>query len=44
MALAVAGMYAEGTTEIDTAEAMAVTFPSFAELMRRLRARIRISG
>ena len=35
-ALAVAGMKAEGETVVDTAEAMAVTFPDFAELMRGL--------
>lgn len=36
MALAVAGMYAEGETVVDTAEAMAVTFPEFSVLMRGL--------
>jgi 3-phosphoshikimate 1-carboxyvinyltransferase len=34
MALAVAGLMAEGRTEIDTAESASVTFPNFAELMR----------
>jgi 3-phosphoshikimate 1-carboxyvinyltransferase len=38
MALAIAGMAAEGQTEIDTAESAAVTFPAFAELMRSLGA------
>jgi 3-phosphoshikimate 1-carboxyvinyltransferase len=33
MGLAVAGLVAEGTTTIDSAEAMAVTFPKFARLM-----------
>jgi len=36
MALAVAGCFAVGMTEIDTAEAMAVTFPNFADLLRGL--------
>ncbi|MFH0964020.1 MAG: 3-phosphoshikimate 1-carboxyvinyltransferase [Planctomycetota bacterium] len=36
MALAVAGLAAEGETRIDTAESVAVTFPSFVELMRAL--------
>ena len=40
MALAVAGLGAEGTTEITTAEAAAVTFPTFVELMNSLGARI----
>jgi 3-phosphoshikimate 1-carboxyvinyltransferase len=35
MALAVAGLAAEGTTTIHTAEAAAVTFPNFVELMRQ---------
>lgn len=34
MALAVAGLVAEGTTTITTAEAAGITFPRFAELMR----------
>jgi 3-phosphoshikimate 1-carboxyvinyltransferase len=34
MALTVAGLTASGHTTIDTAEAAAVTFPGFAELMR----------
>jgi 3-phosphoshikimate 1-carboxyvinyltransferase len=33
MALAVAGLIADGRTEISTAEAAGVTFPNFAELM-----------
>jgi 3-phosphoshikimate 1-carboxyvinyltransferase len=36
MSLAVAGTFAQGTTVIDTAEAMAVTFPNFADLMSSL--------
>jgi len=38
MALAVAGLAAKGTTVIDTAEAAAVTFPSFVQLMTGLGA------
>jgi len=38
MALAVAGLAAEGETTIDTAEAAAVTFPEFADLMRKVGA------
>ncbi|MDI6828541.1 MAG: 3-phosphoshikimate 1-carboxyvinyltransferase, partial [Armatimonadota bacterium] len=34
MALAVAGLAAEGRTEVSTAEAVSVTFPNFVELMR----------
>ncbi len=34
MALAVAGLGADGSTEIDTAESVRVTFPNFVELMR----------
>jgi 3-phosphoshikimate 1-carboxyvinyltransferase len=35
MALAVAGLAAEGETVVDTAEAVRVTFPNFVDLMRR---------
>ena len=38
MALAVAGLGAEGCTTVDTAEAAAVTFPNFVELMQRVGA------
>ena len=34
MALAVAGLACDGLTEVDTAEAVNVTFPSFVELMQ----------
>ena len=34
MALSVAGLAAEGVTEVDTAESVAVTFPGFLGLMR----------
>ena len=42
MALTVAGLSAEGITEIDTAESVAVTFPNFVELMQSVGARIRV--
>ncbi len=38
MALSVAGMVAKGTTEIETAEAAAVTFPTYVNLMRSIGA------
>ncbi|MBM4312017.1 MAG: 3-phosphoshikimate 1-carboxyvinyltransferase [Deltaproteobacteria bacterium] len=40
MALAIAGLRASGTTTIDTAEAVAVTYPSFVPSMQQLGARI----
>ncbi len=40
MALAVAGACLEGRTQIDTAEAMAVTFPTFVECMHALGAKL----
>ncbi len=40
MALAVAGLAAKGTTTVDTAEAAAVTFPNFVELMTNVGANI----
>ena len=40
MALAVAGMAADGTTRIGTAESAAVTFPNFVELMQGLGAHL----
>ncbi|MGE5532294.1 MAG: 3-phosphoshikimate 1-carboxyvinyltransferase [Bacteroidota bacterium] len=43
MSLAVAGTFAEGTTVIDTAEAMAVTFPNFAGLMSSLGGNIELT-
>jgi 3-phosphoshikimate 1-carboxyvinyltransferase len=42
MALALAGMIAEGATIIDTAEAAAVTYPSFADDFRSLGAAIAV--
>jgi 3-phosphoshikimate 1-carboxyvinyltransferase len=44
MALAVAGLAAEGETVIDTAEAVEVTYPTFAEDMRKLGGKIMTSG
>lgn len=41
MALAVAALACEGVTEIDTAEAIEVTFPNFVELMRSAGADMR---
>ena len=38
MALAVAGLAADGVTEIEGAEAMNITFPNFVDLMRSLGA------
>lgn len=43
MSLAVAGLIAEGATQVDTAEAIQVTFPSFVELMGQLGAKITLS-
>jgi 3-phosphoshikimate 1-carboxyvinyltransferase len=40
MALSVAGLMAEGQTEIDTAESAAVTFPEFFNLMKSIKADI----
>ncbi len=40
MAMAVAGMLTEGVTTITTAEAMNVTFPTFASLMNALGAKL----
>ena len=42
MALAVAGLAAKGETSIDTAEAVAVTFPQFTECMARLGADMQV--
>jgi 3-phosphoshikimate 1-carboxyvinyltransferase len=40
MALAVAGMACDGITEVDTAEAVSITFPNFVELMKNAGAEI----
>lgn len=44
MALAVAGLAAEGRTVIDTAEAMRITFPNFVELMTSVGGRMEVRG
>jgi len=41
MALAVAGLSAEGTTVVDAAEAVAITFPDFADLMQQAGANLK---
>jgi 3-phosphoshikimate 1-carboxyvinyltransferase len=40
MALAVAGMGVDGTTTVDTAEAVSITFPNFIKLMQDLGANV----
>jgi len=42
MALSLAGMAADAPSRIDTAEAVAVTFPTYVELMRGLGARMEV--
>lgn len=42
MALSVAGLMAEGETEIDTAESVSVTFPNFLDLMKTINADINV--
>lgn len=42
MALAVAGMLAEGTTEVDDAEATHKTFPNFVEMMQSVGAKLEV--
>lgn len=42
MALALAGLLAEGTTTIDDAEAIGKTFPNYVELMQELGAKMEI--
>jgi len=44
MALAIAGLACDGRTEVDTAEAVNVTFPSFVELMQGVGAAMEIAG
>lgn len=44
MALAVAGLNSEGVTEIDTAEAMNVTFPAFPLIVRECGGDIKMIG
>ncbi len=43
MALSVAGLMAEGQTEIETAESASVTFPEFFNLMKSINAEIKIA-
>ncbi len=42
MSLAVAGLAADGVTEIATAESISVTFPNFVELMRSCGSKMRL--
>jgi 3-phosphoshikimate 1-carboxyvinyltransferase len=42
MALAVAGMMAEGETIVDTAESIHITYPGFVEDMKEINASIEI--
>jgi 3-phosphoshikimate 1-carboxyvinyltransferase len=44
MACAIAGLASEKPIEVDTAEAVGITFPSFVDLMTRCGARMKISG
>jgi 3-phosphoshikimate 1-carboxyvinyltransferase len=44
MACAIAGLASEKPVEVDTAEAVSITFPSFVELMTRCGARMKIGG
>lgn len=44
MALAIAGLAAEGTTAIETAEAINVTFPEFVDLMRKCGADMQLQA
>ncbi len=43
MALAVAGLRADGNVSVDTAESVPVSFPTFVEVMKKLGAEISIS-
>jgi 3-phosphoshikimate 1-carboxyvinyltransferase len=42
MALSLAGLIADGQTEIGTAEAIDVTFPSYIKLMKKLNANMEV--
>ena len=42
MALSIAALIAEGTTTIDTAEAVSVTYPDYIETMQKLGAKINL--
>jgi 3-phosphoshikimate 1-carboxyvinyltransferase len=43
MSMAIAGLIAEGVTEVSTAEAIKVTFPNFVELLEQLGAKVTLS-
>ena len=43
MACAIAGLASEKPVEVDTAEAVSITFPSFVELMTRCGARMKVT-
>jgi 3-phosphoshikimate 1-carboxyvinyltransferase len=42
MAMSLAGMAVDGESEIDTAEAMSVTFPTFVDLMKNIGADMKL--
>lgn len=44
MSLALAGLCADGETEIDTAESLDVSFPNFAEVFKKLGAKMELVG
>ena len=44
MACAIAGLASEKPVEVDTAEAVSITFPSFVDLMTRCGARMKITA
>ena len=44
MALSLAGMIADGKTEIETAQAISATFPNYVETLRNLGARMKMEG
>ena len=44
MALSLAGLIAEGKTEITSAESIGVTYPGFIESMQSLGAKIKLLG
>ncbi len=44
MACAIAGLASEKPVEVDTAEAVSITFPSFVDLMTRCGARKKITA
>jgi len=44
MACAIAGLASEKPVEVDTAEAVGITFPNFVDLMTRCGARMKVTG